>query len=86
MARKLLEDTAIGRMGCKIVTGTTVVSEAAGTYYAVQFITDCTPTTFTINEGSGTFSGVTYTAGTVVYGDITAITAASGESYILYLA
>ena len=86
MARKLLEDTAIGRMGCKIVTGTTATTAASGTYYAVQFITDCTPTTFTISGGTGTFSGVTYSAGGVVYGDITAITAAASETYILYLA
>tara|TARA_Y100000385_G_scaffold226541_1_gene237219 strand:+ start:1074 stop:1334 length:261 start_codon:yes stop_codon:yes gene_type:complete len=86
MARKLLEDTAIGRMGCKIVTGTAATTAASGTYYAVQFITNCTPTTFTISGGTGTFSGVTYSAGGVVYGDITAITAAASETYILYLA
>jgi len=84
MARLLLEDTAIGKMGCKIVTGTTAVTAEAGTYYAIQFITDCTPTAFTITDGDGTFTGVTYTAGTVVYGDVTAITAGASETYILY--
>ena len=81
MARLLLEDSAIGGMGSVIQTGATTVN---GNFYAVQFITDCTPTTFTIADGTGTYSGVTYTAGTVVYGDITAIRVAAGETFIAY--
>ena len=81
MGKLFLEDTAIGRMGSVIQTGTTPVT---GSFYAVQFITDCTPTTFTVADGTGTYTGVTYTAGTVVYGDITAITVAAGETVIAY--
>jgi hypothetical protein len=86
MARKLLEDTAIGRMGNKIVTGTTAISVSAGTYYAIQFVTACTPTTFTVDGGTGTYSGITYPAGLVCMFNVTSITAAAGESYILYKA
>ena len=82
--KKFITDVATGAMGCKIVTGTTAVTASADTYYAVQFITNCTPTVLTITDGDGTFTGVTYTAGTVVYGDITAITAGASETYILY--
>ena len=84
MARLLLEHSAIGAHGCKIVTGTEAVSVSSKTYYAVQFITDCRPTAFTMSDSDGTFSGVTYKAGTVVYGDILTITGGAGETYILY--
>jgi RecJ-like exonuclease len=81
MAKLFLEDTAIGRMGSVIQTGATAVT---GNFYAVQFITDCTPTVFTVADGVGTYTGVAYSAGTVVYGDITAITVAAGETFIAY--
>jgi hypothetical protein len=81
MGKLFLEDTAIGRMGSVIQTGTTPVT---GSFYAVQFITDCRPTTFTVVDGTGTYSGVTYTAGTVVFGDITAITVGASETVIAY--
>lgn len=80
MAKLFLEDTAIGRMGSVIITG----SQAVGSFYAVQFITDCTPITLTVADGTGTYGGVTYSAGTVVYGDITVLRLATGETAILY--
>ncbi len=80
MAKLFLEDTAIGRMGSVIITG----SQTAGSFYAVQFITDCTPVAFTVADGTGTYEGVTYSAGTVVYGDITLLRLAGGETAILY--
>lgn len=82
MAKLFLEDTAIGRMGSVITTGTTPVT---GSFYAVQFITQCRPATFTVANGTGTFGGVTYPAGTIIYGDITAITGGgAAEVFILY--
>lgn len=81
MGRLLLEDTAIGNQGCVIQTGATAVT---GDFYAVQFITDCTPTTFTVGNGTGTFTSVTYKAGTVVYGDITAVRVGASETFIAY--
>ena len=80
MAKLFLEDTAIGRMGSVIITG----NQTVGSFYAVQFITDCTPVTFTVADGTGTYEGVTYSAGTVVYGDITVLRLAGSETAILY--
>lgn len=82
MGKIFLEDSAIGAQGSKIVTGATATT---GSFYAAQFITDCTPSVFTIADGTGTYSAILYKAGTVVYGDITAITPAAGETVILYL-
>lgn len=65
------------------VTGTAATTADPGTYWAVQFITDCTLTTFTVTN-STTVAGVIYKAGTIVYGDITAITAGASETYNLY--
>ena len=81
MGKLFLEDTAIGRMGSVITTGGGPVT---GNFYAIQFITDCTPTTFVVADGTGTYSGVTYQAGTVVYGDITSIRVSPGETFIAY--
>ncbi len=75
---------SFGTVGNKIVTGTTVVTATPGTYFAIQFITDCTPTAFTISDGEGTYTGITYAAGTTLFGNVTAITAGASETYILY--
>ena len=80
--RIFIDDSAIGAQGSKIVTGAVATT---GSFYAAQFITDCTPTVFTLADGSGTYSAIAYKAGTIVYGDITAITPAAGETVILYL-
>jgi hypothetical protein len=80
MAKLFLEDTAIGSMGSVIITDST----ATGSFYAVQFITQCRPSVFTVADGTGTYNGVVYPAGTVVYGDITHLTVPSGEVAILY--
>tara|TARA_Y100000015_G_C2376622_1_gene82843 strand:+ start:278 stop:529 length:252 start_codon:yes stop_codon:yes gene_type:complete len=81
MGKIFLEDSAIGAQGSVITTGT---GATTGSFYAVQFITDCTPTTFTVSDGTGTYTGVTYKAGTIVYGNITAVTVAAGETFIAY--
>ena len=72
-----------GSNGCLMVTGNANTTAPSGVYYAVQFITDCTPTTLTITN-STTVTGVKHKAGTVIYGDITAITCGSSETYLLY--
>tara|TARA_R100000700_G_C3175567_1_gene150429 strand:+ start:2911 stop:3204 length:294 start_codon:yes stop_codon:yes gene_type:complete len=90
-SESLLHDSAIalnkslGMHGVVMVTGTATTTATSGTYFAVQFVTDCTPTTLTISN-STTVTSVQHKAGTVIYGDITAITAGSGETYILYKA
>ena len=88
-SEQLLQDSAValnkglGMHGVVMVTGTAAQSVASGTYFAVQFVTACTPTTLTISN-STTVTSVAYLGGTIIYGDITAITAGSGETYILY--
>lgn len=63
-----------------------VVTNAAwtGSAFAVTFITETTPTTFTMNDTTGTLSSLVYPAGLTLYGDITAITPGAGETVILY--
>tara|TARA_R110002074_G_C12312865_1_gene646194 strand:- start:248 stop:535 length:288 start_codon:yes stop_codon:yes gene_type:complete len=56
---------------------------SAGTYYAIQFITDCTPTVFTASN-STLATGVLYPAGTIMYCDVTAITGSANSIYSLY--
>ena len=66
---------ALGDNGCVMINGNAAQSESAGTYFAVQFLKACTPTTLTGQE---------IPAGTIIYGDITAITGDSGALYVLY--
>lgn len=63
-----------------MVTG----SAWTGLAFAVTFVTETTPTTFTMNDTTGTLSGIVYPAGLTLYGSITAITPAAGESVIIY--
>jgi len=53
-------------------------SAHTGTWSAVQVITTATFTTFT-GTGMTGFTGVAFPVGTVIYGDITAITLTSGS-------
>lgn len=83
--KKFIDDTSIGANGCKIITAAAEDAQS-GTYYAAQFVTDCTLTSCVIEGGEGTFAGITFKAGTVLYGDITNIRPGVGESLILYKA
>tara|TARA_R110000851_G_scaffold117849_8_gene244891 strand:+ start:2563 stop:2820 length:258 start_codon:yes stop_codon:yes gene_type:complete len=71
------------KSGFKQVSGTSAETAVSGTYFAVQFITECTTTAFTA-QNSVTVAAVTYPAGVVVYGNITAITCSADNIYILY--
>tara|TARA_R110002012_G_scaffold2124_9_gene10207 strand:+ start:20774 stop:21355 length:582 start_codon:yes stop_codon:yes gene_type:complete len=74
---------SLGDNGCVMINGNAAQSESAGTYFAVQFLKACTPTTLTIGS-STTVTGQEVPAGTIIYGDITAITGDSGALYVLY--
>jgi len=76
-------DTSLGKNGCKMVSGADVETASSGTYAAVQFIAACTPTVFTMTS-STTIVDVEILAGTIIYGDITAITGDGDAFYILY--
>ena len=71
--------------GVLMINGTAAQSVSSGTYYAVQFITDCTPTAFTATN-STLLASVLYPAGTVLYLDVLTITCGSSEVYTLYKA
>lgn len=76
---------SLGNNGCVMVSGNAAQSVSAGTYFAVQFLKACTPTTLTMGGGtSTTVTGQEIPAGTILYGDITAITGDSGAFYVLY--
>ena len=75
-------DKGFAPQGFVMITGTAAQSVDSGTYFAVHFVTDCTLTTFTVTNS--TTVTVTHKAGSTVYGDITAITAGSSETYLLY--
>ena len=68
--------------GVLMVEGTAAQSVSSGTYYAVQFITDCTTTAFTATNS--TLINTLYPAGTVLYVDVLTITCGANEVYALY--
>ena len=74
---------SLGDNGCVMINGNAAQSVSAGTYFAVQFLKACTPTALTIGS-STTVTGQEIPAGTILYGDITAITGDSGALYVLY--
>jgi len=70
------------RGGSVIVTGTAATT---GEFFGVECITACTFDTFTMANSTGTFTGIAYPVGTIIYGDITALTANGvGEIYIAF--
>tara|TARA_R100000030_G_C3253124_1_gene123541 strand:+ start:2421 stop:2951 length:531 start_codon:yes stop_codon:yes gene_type:complete len=73
----------MGNSGSVTIAGNAAQSESSGTYFAVYFVKDTTPTTLTITN-STTVTGQLYPAGTWIYGDITAITGDSSGMYTLY--
>lgn len=74
---------SLGDNGCVMISGSAAQSVSAGTYFAVQFLAACTPTVLTIGS-STTVTGTEIPAGTILYGDITAITGDSAAFYVLY--
>ena len=74
---------SLGDNGCVMISGNAAQSVSAGTYFAVQFLKACTPTALTIGS-STTVTSTEIPAGTILYGDITAITGDSGAFYVLY--
>ena len=72
-----------GNSGCVMISGSAAQSVSTGTYFAVQFLKACTPTGLTITN-STEVTGVEIPAGTIIYGDVTAITGDSSAFYVLY--
>ncbi len=80
-------EKSVGGSGVKIITeGQTpsgVTGITSGTYYAIHFLTNCQPQTFTATNSEIPL-GITYLSGTIIYCDVTSIVCQSGENYILY--
>ena len=77
---------SFARQGTKFLSGSYLSGVSAGTYVAVQFITDCTPVYLTTHFEPGVEYGgnVKYLAGTIIYIDVASIRLNSGETAILY--
>jgi len=82
-----LHNQTIFRQGCKLVVyGDALTSIPAGTYCAIQFITDSRPAYLTTHYESGVaYGGINYKAGTLLYLDVASLRlGAAGEAAILY--
>jgi len=76
---------SFARQGTKFISGTSLTNISAGTYVAVQFITDCTPDRLTTHFEPGVEYGrVKYLAGTIIYIDVSSIRVNTDEVVILY--
>jgi hypothetical protein len=67
-------DHSFGNKGGAVVTAT---GSASGSFYALQFVTSGTLSSYTGNL-TGTVTGVTFPAGFILYGTTTAFTTGSG--------
>jgi hypothetical protein len=76
-----VSDHNFGNNGGKIVPATT--ASGSGTFYALQFVTSGTLTTYAGNI-TGTITGVTFPAGFVLYGNTTSFTTGAGTSVVAY--
>jgi len=72
---------SFGGASREIVTG---ANAWTGNAFAITFVTETTPTLFTMNDTTGTLDSIVYPAGLTLYGNITAITPGATESIILY--
>jgi hypothetical protein len=68
--------TAFGQDGARREAGTTA---RTGNWSAIQCLTETTFTTLTGYSLDGTWTGVAFPAGTVIYGNFTAFTLTSGS-------
>lgn len=76
---------SFARQGTKFFSNSSLPSVSAGTYVAVQFITDCTPVFLTTHFEPGVeYGAIKYLAGTIIYIDVASIRLNPGEVAILY--
>ena len=76
---------SLGQKGGRAIVGTTsVTANAAGYFYAIQFVTSAIVTSNSIKAGSDSpsLASITsgFSAGTVVYGQYTAITLSAADA------
>ncbi len=70
--------TRLGESGGDIITDTTAMT---GAWFAIQFLEESTITTLTSSsiDVTGAIGDVTFLGGTLIFGDFTAITLATGS-------
>lgn len=76
-----------GEQGCRFISGTGAQTPTSGLRWwtAIQCISACVFSTLTNNTNEGaSMNSVTLAAGTVIYGQFTAITLASGSVIAYY--
>lgn len=71
-----VDNLSLGSNGALIVTGT---GANTGEWYAIQVIEDAAFSALTGFQLQGTWTGVTFAAGTIIYGRFTAFTLSSGK-------
>ena len=71
-----VDNLSLGSNGALIVTGT---NANTGEWYAIQVIEDAAFSALTGFQLQGTWTGVTFAAGTIIYGRFTAFTLSSGK-------
>jgi len=71
-----IDKQTFGQRGAKIVTDT---SATTGEFCALQILEDATFSALTWPELEGALTGFAISAGTVIYGQITAFTLSSGK-------
>jgi len=81
-------DRSIGRKGCEMRTSASDALEEieADTYYAIQMINDTTFDLLTGLNCTGTFTGIVYPAGSVIYLNVSMFSISVGGPAILYKA
>jgi len=78
-------EMSMGGKGCAVITTTAKTDAAAGqAFVALHCITDCVFTAYTVRAyapilPTNVLNGITFPAGTVLYGQFTSITLASGN-------
>lgn len=72
----ILGRVAMGQNGSEIVTGTG--AGTVGPWVAISMVEATTFSALTMNGSTGTFTGVAFPAGFVLYGPISAFTLTSG--------
>jgi len=79
-----ISDMLLGKFGKR---GGLVIDDTdnhAGHFVAITFTENGAFTTFTATGWSGTITGITFVAGTTLYGDISVIKLASGSAIAYY--
>ena len=71
-----VDNLSLGQAGAVFESGTTAIT---GDFYCIQFVENSVFSVLTSNITGDTITGVTFSAGTAIYGRFTAFTLTSGK-------